>query len=396
MSRPDKLSVKRANKARILNAIAQGGDIARIDIASEIGLSAATVTALTSELMQSNVIETSIDPEPASLARGRPREKLRLNPTAFIIAGAKISDDHITVAIMDFAGTLIGEHHHSHNNFSCTERALLLAVKTAVSDALDTAGFALSQLSALGVGVPGFIDAQNRVVHWSPAIADVPYDLGHALDALFECPVLIDNDANIAAIAERRFGFGKNAADFLVVTVEHGVGLGLYVKDKLFRGARGVGPEFGHTKVVMNGALCRCGQRGCLEAYVADYALTREAGSIDSLNKTSPIAIETLCAAAENGNAAAQQIFDRAGQMLGVGLANLCNLFDPSLVIFSGHRMQLNDLYSETVLHELEKNAINTDRPLPVIKYHTWGDLLWAKGAAAMATDHLIDLCAQS
>src|SRR5690606_19716487 len=126
-------------------------------------------------------------------------------------------------------------------------------------------------------------------------------------------PVLIDNDANMVTLAELWFGAGRALNDFAVVTIEHGVGMGLVLNHRLYRGAMGQGMEIGHTKVQLDGALCRCGQRGCLEAYVADYALVREAST--ALNwgnraHSTHVMLESLYDHAKAGNVAARAIFD--------------------------------------------------------------------------------------
>jgi len=165
--------------------------------------------------------------------------------------------------------------------------------------------------------------------------------------------------------------------------------MGLVLNHRIYRGAQGLGMELGHTKVQLDGALCRCGQRGCLEAYVADYALAREANT--ALNWTSReaqsvnILLESLYDHAKAGNGAARSIFRRAGRYLALGLANVVNLFDPELIILSGERMRYDYLYAGDALAEIQALALNTGRPAPRIETHAWGDLLWAHGAAALA-----------
>jgi predicted NBD/HSP70 family sugar kinase len=164
---------------------------------------------------------------------------------------------------------------------------------------------------------------------------------------------------------------------------------------RLYRGAQGLGMELGHTKVQLDGALCRCGQRGCLEAYVADYALVREATT--ALNWThresQPVGVllESLYDHAKAGNAAARSIFRRAGRYLAVGLANVVNLFDPELIILSGERMRYDYLYAADTLAEMEALMLNTGRPAPKIEIHAWGDMLWAHGAAALALSEVTE-----
>jgi hypothetical protein len=178
-------------------------------------------------------------------------------------------------------------------------------------------------------------------------------------------------------------------SDFAVVTIEHGVGMGFVMNHRIYRGAQRLGMELGHTKVQLDGALCRCGQRGCLEAYIADYALAREATTaLNWVHKDGQpinVLLESLYDHAKAGNATARSIFRRAGRYLAVGLSNVINLFDPALIILSGERMRYDYLYAAETLAEMDNLAINTGRPRPPIEIHAWGDLLWAHGAAALA-----------
>jgi predicted NBD/HSP70 family sugar kinase len=171
--------------------------------------------------------------------------------------------------------------------------------------------------------------------------------------------------------------------------------MGFVMNHRIYRGAQNLGLELGHTKVQLDGALCRCGQRGCLEAYVADYALAREAVTALSLNSgqtpSVTVLLERLFQQARAGNPTARSIFRRAGRYLAMGLANVVNLFDPALIILSGERMRYDYLYAEETLAEMADLVINSGRPRPPIEIHAWGDLLWAQGAAALALSVLSD-----
>jgi predicted NBD/HSP70 family sugar kinase len=266
---------------------------------------------------------------------------------------------------------------------------LLDAMDTLLHRVCTKAGITPRDLSAMGLGVPGFVDCEQGMVMWSSVLADRGVALAQAATARIGLPVHIDNDANLVTLAELWFGAGRSLADFAVVTIEHGVGMGCVINHRIYRGARGLGMELGHTKVQLDGALCRCGQRGCLEAYVADYALAREATT--ALNwahkegQSMNVLLESLYDHAKAGNTAARSIFRRAGRYLAVGLSNVVNLFDPSLIILSGERMRYDYLYAAETLAEMEQLAISTGRPKPPVKIHAWGDLLWAHGAAALA-----------
>ncbi|MCP4821834.1 MAG: ROK family protein, partial [Shimia sp.] len=216
---------------------------------------------------------------------------------------------------------------------------------------------------------------------------------GQILTETLGIPVFLDNDANLVAMAEKSFGLGQGHSDFIVVTIESGVGMGVVINDEIYRGTRGCGAEFGHTKVQLEGALCRCGQRGCLEAYVADYALLREAMSASGGEDSRQV--EELLAAAKGGDAVAGSIVERAGRMFAMGLANLVNIFDPELIILAGEQMQASHLYAEEVIEAMRKLIVQVDKAPPEVVVHKWGNQMWARGAAAYALDNVSELALQ-
>jgi predicted NBD/HSP70 family sugar kinase len=261
------------------------------------------------------------------------------------------------------------------------------AILRAISETCDRAGMTPEALSGMGIAVPGLVDARRNFIYWSSALFDRNVDFGTVMADQAPCPVFLDNDANLVAKAEHLFGKARNESDFVVVTVEHGVGMGIISGGKIYRGARGCGAEFGHTKVQLEGALCQCGQRGCLEAYVGDYALLREANIMD---RDKPLShITELVENAQNGDPLAQSIFDRAGRMFALGLANIVNLFDPKLIILSGGRLSFDYLSADRVAEQMRNSVIQVDAPMPEIRIHAWGDEMWAKGAAAFAIEEV-------
>ncbi|WP_372837336.1 ROK family protein, partial [Puniceibacterium confluentis] len=264
-----------------------------------------------------------------------------------------------------------------------------------VATLLSGAQCDLSRISAVGAGLSGLVNHESGMVLWSPLLSQRDLALGPALARRFGLPVFLDNDANNLTLAELWFGAGRARSDFAVVTIEEGVGMGLVLGNRLFRGSRGIGLELGHTKVQLDGALCRCGKRGCLEAYVADYALAREAATALDRNHNNPqspkVMLETLFEQAKAGNESARTIFRRAGRYLSLGLANVVQLFDPELIILSGERMQYDYLYADEVIAEMRALTLEDGRvPCPV-EIHAWGDLVWARGASALALGAVTD-----
>lgn len=399
MGKSDKTSSatdqRETGRLHVLKAIRKAEEIARIDIAKMTDFSPATVTSITSELISAGLIEeVAADETKRDSKRGRPRVALKIRGEAHIIAGIKVANRTATVALMDFVGNILSELKTSLPHSQLSGEDMCSFICNSLQAAVSEAGMTLNDLSGVGVGVAGIIDAPRGFVYWSPSMTERNVNLRDLIEAKVDLPVFIDNDANLVAKAEQLFGMGKSYRDFIVVTIEHGVGMGIVIDGQLYRGTRGCGAEFGHTKVHMNGALCRCGQRGCLEAYVADYAILREANIVGAVPELDDFdnKIEHLFERAKAGDPLAKSIFQRAGDMFAMGLANIINIFDPELVILSGERMQFDYLYADEVLEDVKNLVVQIDAPLPNVKVHKWGDLMWAKGAAAFAMEGVTDL----
>ncbi|MDE3028155.1 MAG: ROK family protein, partial [Paracoccaceae bacterium] len=345
-------------RQQVFERVRAAGQIARVQVAKDLGVSPASVTAMTSELIDAGLIEEIAAPRDSETGRGRPAVALGVRAEAHRVVGMKLSDREHTAVIVDFAGKLIASETIPKRPGAMSLDALIDASEDLLNRVCAKAGLSRQDLSAVGLGVPGFVDRTGGIVLWSPVLAQQPVSLAAAASTRFGLPVHIDNDANMVTLAELWFGAGRKLSDFAVVTIEHGVGMGLVLNHRIYRGAQGLGMELGHTKVQLDGALCRCGQRGCLEAYIADYALAREATTaLNWTHKDSQsiaVLLESLFDHAKAGNAAARSIFRRAGRYLAVGLANVVNLFDPELIILSGERMRYDYLYAADTLSEME------------------------------------------
>lgn len=383
------------SRRTLLDAIRRAERIARIDLAQSTNISQATVTTITAEMIRQGLIEeVPRDEDTGQARRGRPRVDLKLRGAAHIVAGLKIADSAISVVLVDFEGTVIAEHKHQMAKTMFPASTMAAEISQALQDAASAADVPLETVSAIGVGIAGIVDANRGFVHWSPYFEERNVEFGDMLTRIVKKPVFIDNDANLVAKAEQYLGYGRDVTDFIVITIESGVGMGIVLNNKLYRGARGCGGEFGHIKVQLDGALCRCGQRGCLEAYVADYALLREASISSGQTSDQPVEtrIQELLSAARNGNRTAKSIVERSSRMFAMGLSNLVNIFDPQLIILSGERMQFDHLYAQDVMASVRNSIVQVDVDPPEVVIHKWGDFMWAQGAAAFALDGVADI----
>ncbi|KAA2316054.1 ROK family protein [Pseudooceanicola sediminis] len=381
-------------RQQIFEAVRAAGRTTRADVTRSLGISAGSATTLSAELIAAGFLR-EVEGLAREAGRGRPPVALEVVPDARLVIGLKLSDQVHTAVLTDFAGTVLANASQPTPPTRKSLEDILAEVETLVAALLAQAGCGVAAISAMGVGLPGLVDHPAGHVVWSPLLRLRDLPLAEALQDRFGLPVQIDNDANMLTLAELWFGAGRARSDFAVVTIEEGVGMGVVLNHQLFRGSRGVGLELGHTKVHLDGALCRCGQRGCLEAYVADYALAREAATAldrSAHNRQSAHALlETLFAEAKAGNESARTIFSRAARYLSLGLANVVQLFDPELIILSGERMQYDYLYADEMMAEMRALTVGGGRVPCAVELHAWGDMVWARGASALALSAVTD-----
>ena len=373
----------------IFSRIRTAGPIARVDLADATEISQPTVTTITAELLRKGLIEEVVPEESVTARRGRPRIALRVRSEAHRVVGLRLGDSTLSAVLTDFANTVLAERSVRTRGVAMGEAEVGEAVLDMVSGLAAEAGVPVAALSALGIGLPGVVEAGSGEVLWSPVLSARRMPLAAVLEARLGLPVFVDNDANLVAVAEKYYGAGRGVRNFLVATIEQGVGLGIVIDDEVYRGARGFASEFGHIKVEPDGALCRCGQRGCLEAYVADYALLREARGLPAFAEigTAEETLARLLEAARTGDTTARAIVGRAEKFFAIGLANLITLFDPELIVLSGERMNSDYLVAEDVLRSVRKVLFPGDAPAPEIVVHRWGNTMWARGAAAHAIE---------
>ena len=257
----------------------------------------------------------------------------------------------------------------------------------------------LHEVAAVGVGAAGYVDSSRSVVMFAPNLAWRDLDLRADLEARVDLPVVIENDANAAAWGEFAFGAGEDVDDLLLVTVGTGVGGGLVLGGRLHRGAFGVAAEVGHMRVVPDGRLCGCGNRGCFEQYGSGSALVRGAreeavaGSLlardlvdraggDPAQITGPLITE----AARDGDAFAVEQLRVLGQWLGEGIASLAAVLDPAVTVVGGGVSLAGDLLLDPIRTAFERQlSARGHRQVMEIRGALLGNRAGLIGAADLA-----------
>lgn len=373
------------------------GQAARSEITNALNVSAASTTTVTADLIAAGFLK-EVDGQPRESGRGRPRIALKVTPDAAYVIGIKLAFGRHTAVLTDFTGVVLANASLPSSDTRRSVEHLCRETRELVAELLKDCNLSLSDVQKVGIGLPGTIDHNAAALNWSPLLLGRNENLIAEVSEALGVGVVLDNDANMLTLAELWFGEGRRMSNFAVVTIESGVGMGLAVGNKLYRGAHGMGLELGHTKVALDGSLCKCGKRGCLEAYLADFALVRQAATVldlDVITASNAEAVLTLLSQeARAGNPAALEIFRRAARYLALALSNVVQLFDPSTIILSGSRMQYNQLYAQDVLAEMKRFALDDGRKPCDVTFNYWDDLVWARGASALAlsavTDELI------
>lgn len=260
-----------------------------------------------------------------------------------------------------------------------------------ILDAINSAASQLVKNEALlgvGLGAAGLCDPERGRILSSPNIPALNgFDLKTRLQGLFgDTPILMMNDANAAALGEFHAGAGLGSSSMFLLTLGTGIGGGFVANGKILLGTAGFAAEAGHMSIQANGPLCRCGSRGCLEACVSGWAIVRDAEEIARNNPDSEIARLpsltplTLAKLARNGEPNARALWEKAGTMLGIGIANLMNLFNPECVVLVGGLGKAGSLLVDPARRTWENQVFGRAHQSTVVKMGTLGEWAGARG----------------
>ncbi|WP_335981694.1 ROK family transcriptional regulator [Streptomyces sp. CA2R106] len=304
-----------------MRALATEEDLTRATVATTVGLTRATVSTLVDELLAAGLLEERGARRPGTV--GRPGTALALPATGPAGLGAEIGVDHLAACVVDLRGEVRCRTELPAANRGRPAPAVLAELAGLTAQVTEEA--AALDLHPVGatVAVPGLVGRDRGTVLRAPNLGweNVP------VTALGPHPTVVENEANLGALAELWLGGHHRLADFVHVSAEIGIGAALIVEGRLFRGARGFAGELGHVPVRPDGPLCSCGAHGCLETFAGETALLRAAGAATPAD---------LRAAAAAGDSAALDALDRAGEALGTALSGAVNLLDPQAVVVGG------------------------------------------------------------
>jgi predicted NBD/HSP70 family sugar kinase len=348
-------SLRRLNRLRVIRALRDEGQISRADIARRTGLSRSTVSSLVADLQADGLVVERPEPGSAHGAQGgRPPILLSFDASAGAAVGIDFGHSHLRVAVSDLASTILAERTRPLDTDHDAQEGLDAAAEL-VSDTLADAGVNRAQVIGAGMGLPGPIEQGEGTVGSSSIL---PGWIGMAAETEMRrrlaIPVMVDNDANLGALAEAAFGAGRAAGDLIYLKVSSGIGAGLILNGRLYRGSGGLAGELGHVLVDPDGIVCRCGNRGCLETVAATGAL------VDLLRRShgEDVTVQAMLAAARGGDVGCRRVIQDAGRALGGVVATLLNVLNPELLVVGGDLAAAGDLLLDGVRESVARAAL--------------------------------------
>lgn len=341
-------SLREANRQRVLEVLREQGALTQVEVAGLTGLSPATVSNVVKELDTGGVVELA-----PSIRNGRRAVMVSLATGHSLLAAIAFGDRDVRVGIGGSPLEVLGRRrmplpadHRADEGLDRAARLLL--------DVVEEQGKTMADVRAVCVGVPGPVDlvsghvgSQDILPGWRGV------NVADAVRQIVQAAVTVENTANLAALGELRSGALQGVENGVYVKLSYGVGAGLILGGELFRGSTGTAGEMGHLTIDEGGPVCRCGNRGCLETYVGSHAL------LDALRATHDrVTLRDVVTLALDGDPGCRRVLQDAGRHLGVALAGLVNLVNPSVVVLGGELAAVGEIITVPLLTALERCAI--------------------------------------
>ena len=373
----DLWSPRELSRLRVIEALTRRPGISRTQLGQEAGLSRPTVASVLDELEDAGIIEQRLEPEDDARPRpmGRPPIPIRLAPRAAFAVGLDFGHRHVRAALCDLSGRPV-EDAWSEAEVDSAPAASLDLAHDLVRGLLSRAEADPSDVLGVGMGLAAPVDAATGTAYvegilpgWGglrPAAE---------MEARLELPVKLENDANVGALGEHRFGVARGARDIAYVRLSAGIGLGLVLNGEPYRGRLGIAGELGHVRAVAEGGvLCRCGNRGCLETVASAAAVA------DSLGVHVPRVVELVNA----GDERALLAVAAAGEAVGAAVAAVVNVLNPELVVIGGELAGAGPVLLDPLQRAIAESVIGPSAAAVETRVGALGERAEVLGAAAL------------
>lgn len=338
-------SLREANRDSLVEALYRYGAMTQIELAEITGLSTATVSNLVRQLVEEGKLATQ-----NTIRNGRRATLVTIAHTQGVSIGIAISRHSLLLTVIDSAHNILAEHRLplpvGHKVDTTMERAMVL-----INETMETIGISFEQLVGIGIAVAAPVDCRSGLI---PIPGILPgwdnIDLVTPLTNAFHVPVVVENDSNCAALCEARMGAGVGISHFVCVTTDGGAGAGIISRDELYHGVTGMAGEIGHIQVDPMGAICACGNRGCLDTVVNEQRL------VSLLSVThGDMTLEDLVQAAIEGDPGCRRVIADTAVRIGTACASLCISVDPQIVVVAGQLAHAEEIFIEPFQETLQR-----------------------------------------
>ncbi|MEU2068202.1 MULTISPECIES: ROK family transcriptional regulator [Streptomyces] len=342
-------SLHRANLERVVRAVRMAGSLTQAEIARSTGLSAATVSNIVRELKDGGTVEVT----PTS-AGGRRARSVSLSGDAGIVIGVDFGHTHLRVAVGNLAHQVLAEESEPLDVDASSAEGFDRA-EVLVKRLIAATGIGPDKVIGIGLGVPGPIDVESGTLGSTSILPGwTGINPSEELSGRLGVPVYVDNDANLGALGELVWGSGRGVKDLAYIKVASGVGAGLVIDGTIYRGPGGTAGEIGHITLDESGPVCRCGNRGCLETFTA----ARYVLPLLQPSHGPGLTMERVVQLAREGDPGCRRVIGDVGRHIGSGVANLCNLLNPSRVVLGGSLAEAGELVLGPIRDSVSRYAI--------------------------------------
>ncbi|HSZ38638.1 MAG TPA: ROK family transcriptional regulator [Trebonia sp.] len=378
------INLRRLGRVRVLEALARYGALSRADLVRHTGLARASVGTVIFDLMRSGLVEETAEEASPGIKTGRPPQVFGLVPGAGYALGVDIGHDHVRAVLTNLSGTPCWDRSSPRLAIDHDPWQALASAADLSRQALGDAGVPRESVLGIGLGIAcpvnadsGDLAADGIMQGWAGI---------RPADELAErtgFPVRIINDANACVLAEQRYGAARESADVIYLRLSSGIGAGVISGGRMLVGGGGVAGELGHVTVEPSGAVCRCGNRGCLETVASPAALT----GLLARSWGRPVSDTDLTWLVRDGDRGTLRAVGDAGDAVGRVLAPAVQLLNPGLIVIGGELAAAGEVLFEPIRRALARGIMPSHtRGLRIVP-GALGDSAGARGAAALILD---------
>ena len=378
--------MKSVNKSIILNKIRTSEPISRAQIAKDTKLTPPTVSSIVKELIEQELVRES---DLGESKGGRKPTMLHINNNAFYVVGVDAGPETVECILADLSGKIV-ERVSSKLNIPITNDQIIRILKENIHKILQNKKPYQDKILGIGVAMHGVVDIETGTSLVAPNLDLRNIPIKQKLEEEFNLVVNVENDARAMALGESWFGGHGDADSMVAVNIGRGVGSGVVINGKLYHGAQDIAGEIGHMTIDINGEICECGSRGCLQTFASGVAIAeRTRKKLEEKSET--ITGEEVYKLAESGNTAYIEILEETGMIIGIGLTNLIHLINPRKIVLGGGVMKSEKFILPKIKQTIEQRVLSPAAKETEVTVTKLGEDATLLGAVSLLLVELFD-----